>query len=103
MPQASTGALILTLALLNGWLASRRGRSTLRWFLGSLVLAPFAWLLTLYLVTRPGPAAAVQSNAAWDWMNLAALALGAMVLVFALLNALGGHPAGGAALMGVGS
>lgn len=53
MPQASAGGFVLILALLNAWLAARCGRSSLGWFLASLLLAPLAWLLTLFLVTRP--------------------------------------------------
>ncbi len=51
---AGSGAgLGFVLALLNGWLASRRNRSGLFWFLASLILSPVALLLTIYLLLRP--------------------------------------------------
>ena len=98
--QGSIGGLVVALALLNAWLASRSGRSAKRWFLGSLLLAPVVPLLTLYLVRRLEPICALASRASWDRANLAALAIGAAVLALALLNAMGGQSAGGALAVG---
>lgn len=98
--QGSIGGVAVTLALLNAWLASRSGHSGVRWFLGSLLLAPGALLLTFYLVRRFEPVPALAATPFWDWVKLAALAIGAMVLAVTLLNALGGQPEGGAFIVG---
>jgi hypothetical protein len=97
MPQA-LGSLVLILAILNGWLAARRGRSAVRWALGSLLLAPAAWILTLYLI-RHAPArdaSAPRVGPAWPWVKLAGLVVGAAVVIVAISNYAGRLPAGGA-------
>ncbi len=78
MPQASAGGFVLILALLNAWLAARCGRSSLGWFLASLLLAPLAWLLTLFLVTRPR-VAPDTSSAPRAVVSIAALLLAVLV------------------------
>jgi hypothetical protein len=98
--QGSFGGIAVTLALLNAWLASRSGRSGGRWFLGSLLLAPGALLLTVYLVRRFEPAPTLAARPIWDRVKLAALAIGVMVLAVMLLTALGGQPEGGALIVG---
>jgi hypothetical protein len=97
MPQAA-GGFVLTLAILNGWLAARRGRSAIRWAVASVLLAPFAWMLTLYLAVGV-PADGVRDehvSPTWPWLTLGAMAVGAAIVILAVLNALGGLPAGGA-------
>ena len=78
MPQASAGGFVLILALLNGWLAARCGRSSLGWFLASLLLAPLAWVMTLFLVTRPR-VAPDSSSAPRGVITIAALLLAVLV------------------------
>jgi len=97
--QGSIGGIAVTLAVLNAWLAARSDRSGVRWFLGSLLLAPGALLLTVYLVRRFEPAPALAARPFWDRVKLAALAIGAMVLAVTLLNAMGGQPEGGALIV----
>lgn len=98
--QGSIGGIAVTLALLNAWLASRSERSGVRWFLGSLLLAPGALLLTFYLVSRLEPAPTLAARPSWDRVKLVALAIGVMVLAVALLDAMGGQPEGGAFIVG---
>lgn len=97
MPE-TVGGSILLLAVLNGWLAAHRGRSAARWAVASVLLAPAAWFLTLYLLLRvPAEGTGVEDvSPAWSWLKLGALALGAAVVIAAVLNALGGLPGGGA-------
>jgi hypothetical protein len=83
--QESAAGVVFLLALLNAWLASRRGRSGLRWFLGSLILAPLGWLLTLYLLTRPAPLTSpIAPSPVWGWIKLTALVGVALILVFTI-------------------
>jgi hypothetical protein len=98
MEQQSAAGLVLLFALANAWLARRRDRSAARWFFGSLLLPPFVWLLTLYLLTRPErPAAATTPSPAWRWIKIVALASAAVLLVFAVFLNVVGQPQGGAA------
>ena len=53
MEQQSAAGAVFLLALLNAWLASRRERSAAKWFIGTMLLAPFAPFMTLYLLTHP--------------------------------------------------
>jgi len=97
MEQQSAAGLVLLFALANAWLARRRDRSAARWFVGSLLLPPFVWLLTLYLLTRTErPAAATTPSPAWGWIKLVALASAAVLLVFAVFLNVAGQPQGGA-------
>jgi hypothetical protein len=87
---AGSGAgLGVLLALLNGWLASRRNRSGVLWFVASLVLSPVALLLTLYLLTQPRSTAGTDRGVA-----LAAIAVWAVLLVVLLSVVLFGTVAG---------
>jgi hypothetical protein len=98
MPQG-VGALVLTVAVVNGWLASRQGRSAGRWAVASLLLAPVAWIATAYLILRE-PTVTSRTDRVWpfwSWLKLGSVAMGAVVALAALLNALGGLPPGGAA------
>jgi hypothetical protein len=97
-PQSAAG-LVLAFALANAWLARRRDRSAARWFVGSLLLAPLAWLLTLYLLSRSErPAAATTPSPAWGRIKLVALASAAVLLVFAaFMNVADRHPGGAVA------
>jgi Na+/proline symporter len=96
--EAQSGAsLVFLFALANAWLARRRDRSAARWFFGSLLLPPFVWLLTLYLLTRhERPAAASTPSPAWGWFKLVALAGAAVLLIFAVFVNVAGQPQGGA-------
>jgi hypothetical protein len=95
MPQAA-GGLVLSFAVLNGWLAARRGKSAIRWALGSILLAPVAWIMTLYLIRVPrGGGRASEVSPVWTWAKLAALIAGAAIVVMAISNYAGGLPAGG--------
>jgi hypothetical protein len=76
MASSGAGAAFL-LALINAWLASHRGGSSLGWFLGSLVFAPIALLFTGYLITRP----TVQRSLGEEALTLAAGALWVVVVV----------------------
>lgn len=95
MPQASAGGFVLILALLNAWLAARCGRSSLGWFLATLLLAPLAWLLTLFLVTRPR-VAADPSSASRGAVTISALLVAVLVGGCAVL--LAAAPQAGATL-----
>ena len=95
-PQSAAG-LVLVFALANAWLARQRDRSAARWFVGSLLLPPFVWLLTLYLLTRTEqPAAATTPSPAWGWIKLVAVAGAAVLLVFAVFLSVAGQSQGGA-------
>jgi Na+/proline symporter len=97
MEAQSAASLVFVFALLNAWLARRRDRSAARWFVGSLLLPPFVWLLTLYLLTRSErPAAATTPSPAWGWIKLVAVAGAAVLLVFAVFVNVAGRPQGGA-------
>lgn len=83
---ATSGAgVAFLLAHLNGWLASHRSRSAVGWFLGSMILAPIAVFLTLYLLSqpaetrRPGEDRLVGVMAAGLWAVAVILLLGALV------------------------
>lgn len=77
---AGSGAgLGFLLALLNGWLASRRGRSALLWFVASLILSPVALLLTIYMLTQPRSTAGTDRSVA-----IAAIAVWAVLLILLL-------------------
>jgi hypothetical protein len=98
MEQQSAAGLVLVFALLNAWLARQRDRSAARWFVGSLLLPTFGWLLTLYLLTRhERPTAATTPSPAWAWIKLVAFASAAVLLVFAVFANVAGQPHGGPA------
>jgi hypothetical protein len=89
---AGSGAGVgILLALLNGWLAGRRNRSSLLWFIGSLVLSPVALLLTIYLVAQP---TALRASRQDRFVGLAAVALWAVLAVILLSVFLFGAQAG---------
>lgn len=96
MPQGA-GGLVLALAILNGWLAARRGRSAARWAVGSVLLAPVAWILTLYLMLRVpvADAGAQEVSPARPWVKLGALVVGAALVIVAISNYAHGLPPGG--------
>ena len=77
---AGSGAgLSFVLALLNGWLASRRNRSGLLWFVASLILSPIALLFTIYLFAQPG-----SSQDADRGVAIAAIGVWALLLIVLL-------------------
>ena len=77
---AGSGAgLGFVLALLNGWLASRRNRSGLLWFVASLILSPVALLLTIYLLAQPRSTPGTDRSVA-----IAAIAIWALLLIVLL-------------------
>ena len=77
---AGSGAgLGFVLALLNGWLASRRNRSGLLWFVASLILSPVALLLTIYLLVQPRSTPGSDRGVA-----IAAIAVWALLLIVVL-------------------
>ena len=99
MPQTAAG-LALLIALLNARLAARQGRSGVRWFVTSLLLAPVAWVMTLYLWVGPPPRGGVRvASQAWPWIKLGAMAVAAVILVAAASNALSGLPGGGVTVL----
>jgi len=97
MEQQSAAGVVFLLALVNAWLATRRVRSAVRWFLASLLLAPIVLLFTFYLLTRPErPKVVATPSPRWGWTKLVGLATAAALLVFALLVNVAGQPQGGA-------
>ncbi|MBI3750839.1 MAG: hypothetical protein HY263_04170 [Chloroflexi bacterium] len=87
---AGSGAgLGFLLALLNGWLAGRRNRSSLLWFLGSLVLSPVALLLTIYLLAQPRATPGEDRK-----VGIAAVAVWAVLIIMLLSLFLAGTPVG---------
>jgi hypothetical protein len=97
MEQQSAAGLVLLFALVNAWLARRRDRSAARWFFGSLLLPPFCWLLTIYLLTRhERPTAATTPRPTWGWIKIVALAGAAVLLVLAVFMNVAGRQPGGA-------
>lgn len=88
---AGSGAgLGFLLALLNGWLASRRSRSGLLWFLASLILSPVALMLTIYLLAQPRSTVGTDRSVAFAATAVWALLL--IVLLSVFLTATGvGH------------
>jgi hypothetical protein len=97
MEQQSVAGGVFLLALLNAWLASRRERSAAKWFMGTILLAPFAPLMTLYLLMHPKePGRSGTLNPVWDWIKLLGLAAAIVVIVFAALVNITGQPPGGA-------
>jgi hypothetical protein len=72
-------------------------RSAARWFVGSLLLAPFVWLLTLYLVARSEqPPGSIAASPLWGWIKLAGILCAGLLLVFAVVVGFAGQPQGGA-------
>ncbi|QZY52544.1 hypothetical protein [Leucobacter tenebrionis] len=52
-----TGLFWVSLALINAGLAEQKGRSRLRWFLGSLLIGPLATaLIVIWAPVETGPA-----------------------------------------------
>lgn len=96
MPQAAGG--VLALAILNGWLAARRGRSAARWALGSVLLGPLAWIMTLHLVFRVPMAdgSAQEQSPTWPSVKVGGLALVVVLVVVAISNYAHGLPPAGA-------
>lgn len=91
---AGSGAgLGFVLALLNGWLASRRSRSGLLWFVASLILSPVALLLTIYLLDQPRStpgtdrSVAILAIAVWALLLIVLLS----VLLFGTFSLAGTH------------
>ncbi len=68
------------LALLNGWLASRRSRSGLLWFIAALIVSPVGLLLTIYLLAQPRSTPGNDRSVA-----IAAIAVWVILLVVLLL------------------
>lgn len=97
MEQPSAAGVVFLVALANAWLASRRDRSGARWFVGSLLLAPVAPLMTLYLLTRPKgrPTPVGTPSPVWGWIKLLGLATATILIVFAALVNIAGQPPGG--------